>query len=223
MRTRSLLLVLTVAAGCRPAATVASSPEPAPPPTTAVTIQPGVPGQAGRVLTDQQANALPQPKHSAADVEFMTGMIPHHEQALVMTELVAERTEARDVRLLALRIALSQSDEITLMKTWLRQRGEPVPGEGGHAGHDMHGEHLMPGMLNAAELDTLRSTRGVEFEKHFLRYMIKHHEGAVSMVAQLFSSQGGGQQSEIYAFAADVDADQQMEIERMLRLLAARP
>lgn len=140
-----------------------------------------------------------------------------------MTALVAERTEARDVRLVAQRIALSQSDEITLMKTWLRQRGEPVPGEGAHAGHEMHAGHLMPGMLNAAELDTLRNSRGVEFEKHFLRYTIKHHEGAVAMVAQLFRSQGGGQQSEIYAFAADVDADQQMEIERMLRLLAARP
>ncbi|MBX3133502.1 MAG: DUF305 domain-containing protein [Gemmatimonadaceae bacterium] len=219
MRLRSLMLVLTVAAGCRPAATVASSPA-AP---AAVTIQPGVPGQAGRVLSAEQADALPQPKHTAADVAFMTGMIPHHEQALVMTALVAERTEARDVRLVAQRIALSQSDEITLMKTWLRQRGEPVPGEGAHAGHEMHAGHLMPGMLNAAELDTLRNSRGVEFEKHFLRYMIKHHEGAVAMVAQLFRSQGGGQQSEIYAFAADVDADQQMEIERMLRLLAARP
>jgi uncharacterized protein (DUF305 family) len=154
----------------------------------------------------------------------MSGMIAHHEQALVMTDMVESRTTARDIQLLALRIALSQTDEITLMKTWLRQRDEPVPGEGEHAGHEMdHGDHgLMPGMLTKDELAQLRAASGVAFEKLFLEFMIKHHEGAVFMVAELFGSQGGGQQSEIYSFASDVEADQQMEIARMRRMLADR-
>lgn len=220
MTHRLFPLLALVLAACAPAASpVSESPAPVP----VRTVQPGLPGQDARVLAPGSADTLTRPAHSPADVAFMTGMIAHHQQALVMTDLVDARTEARDIRLLSLRIALSQSDEITLMKSWLRTRGEPVPGEGEHADHDMHGDHLMPGMLSTAELDTLRASTGVEFEKHFLRYMIKHHEGAVFMVAELFASEGGGQQTEVYAFASDVDADQQMEIARMRRLLAARP
>lgn len=228
---RSLLLAtLTVATliGCRPAAAPAPAPTAAPTAVgdaASVTVQPGLPGQTGRVLTRTQADALPTPPHTPADVAFMAGMIAHHEQALVMTDMVDARTEARDIKLLALRIALSQTDEITLMKTWLRQRNEPVPGEGEHAGHEMmdHGDHgLMPGMLTKDELAQMRAASGVAFEKLFLELMIKHHEGAVFMVAELFGSQGGGQQSEIYSFASDVEADQQMEITRMRRMLADR-
>jgi uncharacterized protein (DUF305 family) len=202
----------------------AFAPTVAPTPVTAArTVQPGAPGSASRVLTERQADSLVAPRHTAADVAFMTGMIAHHQQALVMTALVADRTTARDIRLLALRIELSQTDEINLMKSWLRARGEPVPGEGEHAGHDMHEGHLMPGMLTPEQIATLQAARGVEFEKRFLEFMIQHHEGAITMVAELFSSPGGGQGSEIYGFAADVDSDQQMEIARMRRLLAERP
>lgn len=189
----------------------------------APTVQPGAPGAASRVLTSQQSDTLTKPKHTAADIAFMTGMIAHHQQALVMTALVADRTTSRDIRLLALRIELSQTDEINLMKSWLRTRGEPVPGEGEHADHDMHDGHLMPGMLTAEQIATLQSARGTEFDQRFLKFMVQHHEGAITMVAELFSSPGGGQGSEIYGFASDVDSDQQMEIARMRRLLAERP
>lgn len=187
------------------------------------TVQPGAPGTPTRVLTPRQADTLTMPKHTAADVAFMTGMIAHHQQALVMTALVADRTTSREIRLLALRIELSQTDEINLMKSWLRARREPVPGEGEHAGHDMHAGHLMPGMLTPQQVATLQAARANEFDKRFLEFMIQHHEGAITMVAELFSSAGGGQGSEIYGFAADVDADQQMEISRMRRLLGERP
>ncbi len=193
------------------------------PSTGAVTVQPGAPGAPTRVLSAGQADSLAKPKHTAADIAFMTGMIAHHQQALVMTALVTDRTTSRDLRLLALRIELSQTDEINLMKSWLRSRGEPVPGEGEHAGHDMHAGHLMPGMLTPEQIATLQAARGNEFDKRFLEFMIQHHEGAITMVAELFSSPGGGQGSEIYGFAADVDSDQQMEIARMRRLLAERP
>jgi uncharacterized protein (DUF305 family) len=213
-------VALAAPTACATAPAVAPTPAPS---AAARTVQPGAPGTASRVLTERQTDSLVAPKHTAADVSFMTGMIAHHQQALVMTALVADRTTARDIRLLALRIELSQSDEINLMKSWLRARGEPVPGEGEHAGHNMHEGHLMPGMLTPEQIATLQAARGTEFEKRFLEFMIQHHEGAITMVAELFSSPGGGQGSEIYGFAADVDSDQQMEIARMRRLLAERP
>ncbi len=213
-------VALAAPTACATAPAVAPAPAPS---AAARTVQPGAPGTASRVLTERQTDSLVAPKHTAADVSFMTGMIAHHQQALVMTALVADRTTARDIRLLALRIELSQSDEINLMKSWLRARGEPVPGEGEHAGHNMHEGHLMPGMLTPEQIATLQAARGTEFEKRFLEFMIQHHEGAITMVAELFSSPGGGQGSEIYGFAADVDSDQQMEIARMRRLLAERP
>jgi uncharacterized protein (DUF305 family) len=188
----------------------------APPPT----VQPGAPGAATRVLSPADSRALPRPPHTAADVAFMQGMIPHHVQALEMTALVQDRTADRNVRLLALRIELSQMDEINLMKSWLRQRNEPVPGEGEHGAHVGHG--MMPGMLTATQMAALAAASDAEFDRLFLTYMIQHHEGAVNMVKTLFASPGGGQQSEMYQFASDVEADQEMEIARMRRLLADR-
>jgi uncharacterized protein (DUF305 family) len=208
------------AIGCQASGRSATQPAPARP-AEAVTVQAGAPGAESRVLTTDEANRLPKPPHTAADVAFMQGMIPHHQQALEMTALVTERTENREVRLVALRIALSQQDEINLMKSWLRQRNEPVPGEGEHGAHVGHG--LMPGMLTLEEFAALRASRGPEFDRHFLTLMIKHHEGAVRMVAELFASQGGGQQTEVFQFASDVDVDQQMEISRMRILLALPP
>lgn len=231
MRSSSLSLVavtLSALTACASGATSAPVATPTPvaassTTSTPRTVQPGAPGSDTRVLSARQADSLVLPKHTAADVSFMTGMIAHHQQALVMTALVTDRTTSRDIRLLALRIELSQTDEITLMKSWLRDRAEPVPGEGEHAGHDMHEGHLMPGMLTSAQIATLQAARGTEFDTRFLDFMIQHHEGAISMVAELFSSPGGGQGSEIYGFASDVDSDQQMEIARMRRLLAERP
>lgn len=202
--------------GCRPSGGTPAAPT-SPAPLQAVTVQAGAPGAVTRVLSSDEANRLPRPPHTAADVAFMQGMIPHHQQALAMTALVTDRTENREVRLVALRIALSQQDEINLMKGWLRKRAEPVPGEGEHGAHVAHG--LMPGMLTPEEMATLTAASGADFDRHFLSFMIRHHEGAVRMVAALFGSQGGGQQTEVFQFASDVDADQQMEISRMQKLL----
>ena len=77
----------------------------------------------------------------------------------------------------------------------------------------------MPGMLTAAEMDRLAASRGVEFDRLFLQFMIKHHEGALTMVRDLFSTPGAAQESGIFAFASDVDADQRMEIDRMRKML----
>ena len=179
-------------------------------------IQPGAPGQTSRVIAADKAADLSQVQHTDADVKFMQGMIGHHAQAIEMTTLLASRTASEDMKKLAMRIEVSQADEIKMMQEWLRSRGAEVPSE--HA-HHMHGATLMPGMLTPEEMARLAAAKGVEFDKLFLEFMIKHHAGALTMVEELFASAGAGQDSDIFAFASDVDADQRMEIDRMGAML----
>jgi len=136
-------------------------------------------------------------------------------QALDMVRLLETRTESGDMKLLALRIKVSQSDEIKFMQGWLRDRGESVPGEHAHHAHDFT---RMPGMLSPGDMKTLEAAKGREFDRLFLEYMIKHHEGALVMVDELFRQDGAGQEAMIHAFASDVVADQQMEITRMIAM-----
>jgi uncharacterized protein (DUF305 family) len=147
----------------------------------------------------------------------MQGMIGHHAQALEMTALVGTRTHRDEMRLLARRIELSQADEIALMRGWLQRRAEPVPSE--HA-HHVPGATLMPGMLSPEEMDRLAAATGAEFDRLFLELMIKHHDGALTMVSELFANPGAGQEPEIFGFASDVDADQRIEIDRMSAMLS---
>lgn len=179
-------------------------------------VQPGAPGEPGRVISAQQAADLSQLRYTSADVRFMQNMIGHHTQALEMVALLAERTERETMRLLGKRIEISQADEIQMMRDWLKARGEALPDP--HAHHAPNAT-LMPGMLTAAEMQRLAGAAGGEFDRLFLELMIRHHEGALIMVDELFSSAGAGQQSDIFAFASDVDVDQRMEIERMSALL----
>jgi uncharacterized protein (DUF305 family) len=179
--------------------------------------------------------------YSAADVAFMQHMIGHHGQALTMSALVPERSRSESVRTLAERITISQRDEMAMMRRWLEARHETEPMEGMehvhqaahmpgmmpgmHDMHAMHGEtggesHLMPGMLTAEEMARLAAARGPEFDRLFLEDMIRHHEGALTMVASLFASTGAAQEPELFRLASDVDADQRAEIARMRALLA---
>lgn len=179
-------------------------------------VQPGAPGEPDRVISAQQAADLSQLRYTAAEVRFMQGMIGHHMQAREMTALAATRTAHEGMRLLAKRIDISQADEIQMMRDWLKARGEPLPDP--HA-HHAPGAVLMPGMLTAGEMQRLADANGAEFDRLFLELMIGHHNGALIMVDELFSFAGAGQQSDIFAFASDVDADQRMEIERMSTML----
>ena len=207
-RSFGFLLFVASAAACRTAGSGA-------PPT----VQPGAPGQPTKVLTATAASALPQPRFTAADVKFMQGMIGHHSQAIEMTDLLSTRSTDPDMKKLAHRIELSQADEIKMMRDWLTQRGQPLPDP--HA-HHAQGGALMPGMLSADEMGRLAAASGVAFDKLFLEYMIKHHAGALTMVKELFSAPGAAQESEIFGFATDVDADQRMEIDRMGAMLKER-
>jgi len=179
-------------------------------------VQPGAPGQGTKAISAADATDLSRVQFTAADVRFMQGMIGHHAQALEMVALLPERTSRDDMRLLAKRIEVSQADEIQMMQRWLQARGQPIPGP--HAHHDP-GAPLMPGMLTAAEMARLTAAKGAAFDRLFLELMVKHHDGALTMVKQLFATAGAGQESEIYAFASDVEADQRMEIDRMQGLL----
>jgi uncharacterized protein (DUF305 family) len=179
------------------------------------TVQPGAPGDATKVLDSDDLATMERPTYSEADVRFMHGMIPHHAQALEMVALIGDRTDSEAIRRLGQRIQISQTDEIALMEHWLQQRGEATGRQHGPGAHD--GMTLMPGMLTAEQMAQLDAARGAEFDRLFLELMIMHHEGALVMVKQLFSSPGGGQGSAIYQFASDVDADQEMEIRRRMR------
>ena len=187
------------------------------------TVQPGSPGEASRVLTVEEAAALEHVTHTPADVRFMQGMIPHHAQALEMAALIAERTDHEGLHLLGRRIEISQRDEIAWMTRWLENRGETAPMMGAGHAHGLGEGELMPGMLSREEMAALAGARGAEFDRLFLQGMIKHHRGALMMVAELFTSPGGGQETEIFRFAADVDADQDMEILRMQEMLNRIP
>lgn len=178
------------------------------------TVQLGAPGEAGRELTPDEIAELTYPEHTDADVEFVHGMIAHHEQALQMTGLVEERTASDDISRLALRMEVSQQDELALLNQWLEARDESVPLAG--ARHD-HGQ--MPGMLTDEQLAELAAASDREFDRLFLEYMIFHHEGAVVMVNMLLTGEGG-QDPELNQMANHIDADQRVEIARMKRLLA---
>jgi uncharacterized protein (DUF305 family) len=180
-------------------------------------VQPGAPGQASRVIDGKTAADISKIRYTEADVQFMQGMIGHHAQALEMAALLPSRTSREEMKLLAQRLEVSQADEIKMMQQWLQSRGEAVPG-GAHARHDHRA--LMPGMLTEEEMRRLAAAKGVEFDRLFLEFMIKHHDGALIMVKDLFSKPGAAQASDVYAFASDVDADQRMEIERMSAMLS---
>ena len=165
-----------------------------------------------------------QARHTEADVRFMQRMIAHHAQALAMASLVRTRSSRQDMRLLARRIDVSQRDEIDAMRRWLGRRGQQVPDTSKeHDRHGAAGDILMPGMLTDDELAQLEKTTGAAFDRLFLQLMIRHHEGALTMVAELFATPGAGQEPELFGFASDVDSDQRAEIGRMRALLAAMP
>ena len=142
----------------------------------------------------------------------MQEMIVHHAQAVEMTALLRSRTTREDMRLLAGRIEASQDDEMAFMRRWLEVRGRTVPDA--HAQHE-HGGTLMPGMLTPGEMERLAASSGATFDRLFLEGMIKHHAGALDMVARLFTTPRAGEDTEIFGFASDVDADQRIEIARM--------
>lgn len=190
-----------------------------------------VPSRMGPEVAKERARAdsLRYP-YTTADIDFMSGMIHHHAQAILISKWAPSHGASAAVIRLTERIINAQRDEINLMQTWLRDRNQEAPAADtmgtamqhagmGHAGHSMS----MPGMLTDAQLKELDAARGAEFDRLFLTYMIQHHRGAVSMVKTLFANRGAGQDETIFKFAADVEVDQSTEIRRMLQMLIEQP
>jgi uncharacterized protein (DUF305 family) len=223
---RGVLLAASVSAnflcstGIFSSALWAQQVEPAKP----VVVQPGAPGKPSRTLPPSTRATLPP--RSQADVEFMQGMIMHHAQAVEMTALMASHTENKDLRLLGARISSSQSSEIKFMQRWLAARGEalsmPMPEMPGmDMSHNMSHEKmaLMPGMLTPEQMEALRKAKGAEFDRLFLTGMIQHHNGALTMVKDLFDTPGAGQDADLFNFATDADNTQRAEIRIMQTML----
>ena len=162
------------------------------------------------------------PGYVAADVDFMTGMISHHAQAVLMAGWASSHGAGPSVQALCERIVVGQRDEIAFMRRWLGERHLSVPPADGQTGMPgMDHPMLMPGMLTAAQLARLDSARGPEFDRLFLTFMIQHHRGALTMVRTLLDTPGAARDGVVFQFASDVSADQATEIDRMTRMLLA--
>ena len=212
-----VLLAAFAATGCGRAAQSAARAAP----------QPAAASQYGdaAAIARARADSLRHP-YTAADVHFMTAMIGHHAQAIVMAGLAPTHGASASVRTLAERIINAQRDEITTMQHWLRDRQQPVPEVSATGATTMahgsgHHDMAMPGMLTDAQMKELDQARGAEFDRLFLTYMIQHHRGAVAMVSELFGTFGAGQDETVFKFASDVNVDQITEIARMEQMLVA--
>ena len=212
MSIAALLVAMTIAA-CAGAARAGAQ-----------TLSPGAEQSELAAIARARADSVRHP-YTAADAHFMSSMIGHHAQAIVMSRWAPTHGASASVQTLAERIINSQRDEIATMQQWLRDRLQPVP-EARATGmkmmmHGVEHEMMMPGMLTEAQMTQLDQARGPDFDRSFLTFMIQHHGGAVSMVKDLFDSYGSGQDEIVFKFASDVNVDQSTEIARMQKMLAA--
>jgi uncharacterized protein (DUF305 family) len=208
----ALALAGSVLAGCGSSRHEAAAPAPRPP------------ADAARLEALARARADSARLHpTEADARFMTGMIGHHAQAIVMAGWAPSHGASPEIQTLCARIINAQRDEIATMQRWLAGRGLPVPEPAPMKMTMNGGEHemLMPGMLTEDQMQQLDQARGHEFDRLFLTFMIQHHRGAVSMVRDLFGSYGAAQDETVFKFANDVSVDQSTEIARMEKMLAA--
>lgn len=227
-------LRFSIVAGIVLCVTPASPQQAASTPTPSSTIvQPGAPGTSSKTLSKDAATATESLRPpSKADVDFMQGMIMHHNQAVEMTKLLKTRTKDPAIMEIGKKIDVSQTDEMRWMKQWLTDRGLPISADpmGGMDMKDMKGMDMnmdmsmpmMPGMLTAAQMDALRKADGPQFDHLFLTGMIQHHTGALQMVKDLFANPGAGQDPQLFDFANDVDNTQQAEIDIMRHMLKER-
>ena len=212
---RSTVFVLATALAACARTPAPAAPAPRSAATVAVTPAPAAtPAATGRPIT-------------AADIHFMSGMIGHHAQAVMIAGWAPSHGANPSIQTLAARIIVSQNDEIRFMQNWLRDHGQPVPAvDTAHAGMAMpgmdHGE-MMPGMLTSEQLAQLDAARGKEFDRLFLTFMMQHHRGAITMVNQLIGTPGAAQDDVMFKYISDVNADQSTEIDRMATMLLSLP
>ena len=168
-------------------------------------VQPGAPGDPGRELSAEEAIEIANTSYSPDDITFMQDMIPHHNQAVQMAELVGDRTNRQELVDVAGRIDVSQVDEIDFMQQWLRERGVQAPDPTAHDA--MHTSHKMAGMASPEQMADLAQAEGTAFDSMFLELMITHHEGAVKMVEELLEQPGSAYDPVLFEFTTDVTND----------------
>ncbi|MCC7001078.1 MAG: DUF305 domain-containing protein [Gemmatimonadaceae bacterium] len=223
----TLALLLTACGGAR--AATSTAPVAAVGPLATKKSELGAEGAKARA----RADSIRMP-YTQADIDFMSGMIHHHAQAILISKWAPTRGASDELLRLTGRIINAQTDEIALMSGWLIDRNQTPPAidslgnvamdhnaMGGHGGHGSQGAS-MPGMLSQPQLDSLDAARGKDFDILFLRYMIQHHRGAITMVETLLASHGAAQNQLVFKFAADVAVDQNTEVRRMMTMLIAR-
>jgi uncharacterized protein (DUF305 family) len=187
-------------------------------------VQPGAPGQPGKLLTEATVRTPPRAPFNA-DVEFMQGMIMHHSQAVEMVALLRTRGKSPALKSFGEKISISQTDEIGFMKRWLESRGKSTTMEMDHSHmsaaemKNMNMNMLMPGMLTPQQMSALTKARGAQFDHLFLTGMIQHHGGALTMVDDLFNTPGAGQDPVLFDFATDIENTQSAEIKIMRGML----
>lgn len=219
-----LVVTLGAAAGCTPAD---GAPEAASTPSSVV-LQPGKPGEGAETVAPEDFEGTATGEEwNDADVEFMTGMIRHHDQAVTMTAWIPDRTASEQIEAFGDRMHNTQRAEIDLMADWLATRDQPVPslaegedGTGPRAPEGSHAHELMPGMLTDAEMAELEAASGAEFDRLFLQGMIQHHQGAIDMCSDVAST---GVDQQVQELAANIGVDQAAEIDRLEDLLAQLP
>ena len=216
------VVLAAVVAGC--ASGTNNTVQTAPAPAANTASGPASPVKSSQAaIAEARADSVRHP-YTTADVQFMQGMIGHHSQAIIMAGWAPTHDASPSIRTLCERIINSQRDEIVTMQHWLADRQQMVP-DGRTPGMKMmmNGTEqvmLMPGMLTPAQMTELDHAKGLEFDRLFLTFMIQHHHGAVSMVHDLFETQGAGQDELVFKFASDVNVDQTTEIARMEKMLA---
>jgi uncharacterized protein (DUF305 family) len=188
---------------------------------TSDAVRPITSGPGGVAQTANAKMDMGRQSFTAADVSFLSGMIGHHAQAILMAGWAPSHGASQSVRELCERIVVAQTDEIKFMQRWLGEHHQPVPPADprGHVMAGMDHPMLMPGMLSTEQMTQLDAARGPAFDKLFLVDMIQHHKGAISMVDALFGTNGAAQDEAIFKFASDVNADQTTEIDRMYVML----
>lgn len=223
----ALVFVATVAGACAGSGPAPESPAPqtatptpaATPPSDAASTTTTVATPSAEVLAAAARADSLRASFSDADVAFVTGMIHHHAQALVMARMAESHGASSQIRVLAGRIINAQNDEIALMQHWLKERGLDAP-DPAHMDHGSHGQHMaMPGMLTPEQMQRLDAAQGADFDRIFLQLMIQHHQGALVMVQELFNTNGAAQGDAIFKLASDIGADQETEIDRMQLVL----
>ena len=177
-------------------------------------IQPGAPGEPSKSLNEEDATNIANTSYIKADVDFLQGMIIHHKQAIIMSNMAENRTNNKVILELAKRIEVSQEDEINFMGSWLKERDEYETKINSH-NHMDHMHLKMVGMASKMQLDKLEMSDSSDFDRLFLQLMIAHHDGALEMVKELKKYPGSAYDPILNEFVSDLVNDQGIEIERM--------